>query len=70
MNVRKDCPFCGGFGLVEQVKAGLAIVCETCGTIGPARKHGADAERAWNTRPPFAGLPRIPDLIRRDPHER
>lgn len=69
-----DCPFCGDEGHVEEVGIGSypihAVICRGCGTVGPAREQPLDAVAAWDSRPPFAGLPTIPGAIRRDRTER
>ena len=57
----KPCPFCGGPAQMGQIMAlkaqglkpesqGWVVGCQRCGAVGPPRKIGDEAVKAWNTR--------------------
>lgn len=47
------CPFCAGeaIHLLEVDKDAWAIICPSCGAIGPAAQDAGGAGRLWNQRP-------------------
>ncbi len=52
-----ECPFCGSHSahVIEIDASGWAVICGTCGVLGPSRSSPAEAAEHWNTRlPPVA----------------
>jgi Lar family restriction alleviation protein len=46
----KPCPFCGLNKLYYFCFAGVAVVCENCGSEGPLMGTKEAADMAWNRR--------------------
>ena len=54
-----QCPFCASDHVrtMEVEAEGWAVVCDTCGAIGPVRQGESDSVESWNMRlTPGCGL--------------